>query len=64
MYIPNQNHILLAHIRVHVGHYWLALRGRAGSARHFRYQHVGIGNAGGLNQREAPIGVVSHCSGI
>ena len=28
-----------------VGHYWLALGGRVGSARFFGYQHVGIGNA-------------------
>ena len=27
-----------------VGHYWLALGGHVGSARLFRYQHVGIGN--------------------
>ena len=28
-----------------VGHYWLALGGHVGSARLFRYQHVGISKA-------------------
>ena len=49
-----------------VGHYWLALGGRIGSVRVFRYQHV-IGNAnsfrGGRTRCKEPTQVVLRCSG-
>ena len=38
-----------------VGHYWLALGGRVGSARLFRYQHFGIPNAKSLRWGSKPM---------
>ena len=62
--IAQRNHIPLAHIGAHVGHYRLALRARVGFAKVFGYRHVGIGNANVSHWGYCPTQGVLHCSEI